>query len=125
MNSTSPPRSGPSPLWIATIAAVLGAGAWVACDAATGRREAWDSPLYFAAVMPLLALASGILGFTAPGRAAVIALAMAAGQFAALFAMNGLGSLFPIGIVLFLLFALPSAAAAWVGGRLRRRRAVP
>lgn len=104
-------------------ATVVGAAAWLAVGAATGRREAWDGSEYYVIVMPLLALASGALGYAAPGSAFLIAYAIALGQFSALLAKNGLGSLFPIGMVVFLVLALPNWAAAWAGGRLRTGRA--
>ena len=77
------------------IATATGAAAWFLLGAATGKHEAWDSPLYLAVVLPILALASGVLGYMAPGCAVSISLGMAAGQFVALLVQTGLGSLFP------------------------------
>ena len=109
---------------VAALAAAAGAAAWIATCAASGEREAFDSPAYFALALPALAVASGCLGYAAPSRAGAIALAAAAGQCAAMLVRSGeIGSLFPLGLVFMLLLALPNYAAARLGKWLRLRRA--
>ena len=104
------------------LAAAAGAAAWLAVSALSGRSDPFDAPEYWALGLPTLAAACGLLGYAAPGRAWTIALAAAAGQFAAMIGRSGeLGNLFPIGLVLLLVLALPDYGAARLGERWRLR----
>src|SRR5262245_57204584 len=80
--------------WVATLA--LGFAGWIALGALTHRREAWDGAWYFLALLPALSICAGIAGWLSPRRAWLVAPALAAGQFAALFVQNpGGGNLWP------------------------------
>lgn len=107
------------------LAAAAGAAVWVGVMAASGRREAWDSGLYWSYGMPLMFLVSGVLGFAFPERPWRWALAGFAGQAAAAFVQNPTANLLPLGLVLFFVLSLPCMAGARIGAALRsglRRR---
>jgi len=108
---------------MALIAALAGAGLWLALAAVGGRVEAWDSPLYFPVGLPLAVVAAAVLGALAPRRAWRWGGWLMAGQGTALLVSAGPGSLLPLGLVLFALLALPCMAGALVGAWLRRRSA--
>ena len=57
------------------IAVATGAGSWIAVTMISGRREAWDSPLYWMAGYPA---GIGIVGILALPGTAVAAIAAAA-----------------------------------------------
>ena len=103
------------------LAAAAGAAVWLGVMAATGRREAWDSGLYWSLGMPLMFLVSGALGYFFPERTWRWALAGFGGQAAAAFVRNPSGNLLPLGLILFLVLSLPCMAGARIGAALRRR----
>jgi len=103
------------------IAAAAGAAVWLAISFLTDRREAWDSPAYFAVALPALALLSAVLGYLSPARSWRYAAAIALAQFAAMIVRDGVGSLFPLGIVAFAILAIPNAAATYAGSLVRAR----
>ena len=49
--------------WAYTLSALVGAGSWIAVAQMTGRREAWDSEIYFSALLPGLWVCCAGLGF--------------------------------------------------------------
>jgi peptidoglycan/LPS O-acetylase OafA/YrhL len=103
------------------LAAAAGAVVWLGIMAASGRREAWDSGLYWSYGMPLMFLVSGALGYAFPVRTWRWALAGFGGQAAAAFVRNPSGNLLPLGLVLFLVLSVPCMAGARIGAALRRR----
>ena len=105
------------------IAALAGAGLWLALAALGGRAEAWDSPLYFPVGLPLAILVAALLGALAPVRAWRWGGWLMGGQGAALLLTVGPGSLLPLGLVLFAVLALPCMLGALAGAWLRRRLA--
>lgn len=117
--SPRPARSLPA---VALVFA-LGALAWIALGALAGRREAWDSPLYYAVMLPLAAVVCFV---AARGRAAAFGvwpIAFAAGQLAgSLVVARGERSLWPLSLVALAVLSAPSWIAAYLGSRLRRAR---
>jgi peptidoglycan/LPS O-acetylase OafA/YrhL len=108
-----------APWWIAVIA---GAALWFAAAAAAGQREAWDAPAYWSVVYPAALLVSAALGYGWPERPWRWPLALFAAQFVAMCVRNGeLGNLWPLGLALFAVLALPGVLAARFGARLARR----
>lgn len=102
------------------IAIAAGALLWFACAGLAGRREAWDSGLYWVLFYPLALAVSAYLGYRYPERPWRWPLALFLGQCLALGIRNGeLGNLFPLGIVVFGVLALPGIAAAKFGARKR------
>jgi hypothetical protein len=116
-----PRRDRPAPAWaVGALAVVLGAVLWIGASVLGGRREAWDSAAYWALAYPLALLAAALLGWRFPDRPARWAWLLFAGQFVGMVLRNGeLGGLWPLGLVLFGVLALPAVLLA----RLAARRA--
>ena len=107
---------------IALAAAItLGAVSWLVVAHVTGRREAWDSELYFTAVLPSMALLAGLLAFVAPERPWQWAFWPFAGQAAVAFIQNPTASLMPLGLIVFAFFGAFCLIPAYLGAWLRRR----
>ncbi|HZM00509.1 MAG TPA: hypothetical protein VFD43_09685 [Planctomycetota bacterium] len=108
----------------AALALALAAGVAVelGVTALSGRAESWDAPIYWKAGYPGLIAASAALGWLAPQRPWRWALAAMLGQFGTMMLRKGEASLWPLGLVLSLVLALPGMAAAQLlaGWRLRR-----
>ncbi|HQR21110.1 MAG TPA: hypothetical protein PKV98_09590 [Burkholderiaceae bacterium] len=103
------------------IAAAIGAALWIAASVVSGRREAWDASAYWALAYPAAIVASALLGYFFPTRAWRWPLALFAAQFVAMVVRNGeLGGLWPLGLMLFAVLALPSMLAAHVAARIGR-----
>lgn len=125
MNTSTPTSSNPrfkNLPWIAAI--VLGFVAWFVLAAVTVRREAWDDPRYYLALLLALSIYAGVAGWLSPERAWLVAPALAAGQFAGLCVQNPGGSnLWPLSLAIIGALHVPALLLALLGGRLRRRRA--
>jgi len=107
----------------ALLAAVTGFVLWLAASVLTGRREAWDSSLYWAFFYPMALFACGVLAFFHPRRAATWAFVLFAFQFVAMCVRNAeIGSLWPLGLILFAVLALPGVFVARLAVRMRERR---
>lgn len=106
------------------IAFFAGATLWFAASALSGKREAWDAAAYWVLAYPIALLLCACLGYAYPYRSWRWPLVLFEAQFIAMCIRNGeLGSLWPLGIVLFLVVALPgilaAGLAAQLGGRSR------
>ena len=110
--------------WLLVAAAGAGALIWVLISTASGKREAWDSSLYFSVGMPAVCLLAGALGFLSRSEPGAGVLAPLAGQFLAMLLMVGPGNLLPLGIIVFGVLAIPpmivARLAAYVQSRLAR-----
>jgi hypothetical protein len=114
----------PSGTALAT-AITLGALSWLMVAYVTGRREAWDSELYFTVVLPSLGLLAGLLAFVAPERPWRWAFWPFAGQAAVAFIQNPTANLMlmPVGLIAFAFFGALCLIPAYLGAWLRRRLA--
>lgn len=102
------------------IAAVLGAAAWWVTSVLNGSREAWDGAGYWSLAYPLSILACALLGYHYPIRAWRWAGVMFLAQFVVMCVRNGeLGSLWPLGLLMFAVLALPGVAAAMIAAGIR------
>lgn len=112
------------PVAIAIVAGIL---AWDLVRLIGSRGEAWDDPNYWVVGYPLMLATSFMLGLGFPDRPWRWALVIVAAQAAwALFlglATDGSVSLFPLGLAMFAVLALPCVAAAYAGKWLARRLA--
>ena len=112
------------PVAIATVAGIL---AWDLVRLIGARREAWDDPNYWVVGYPLMLATAFMLGLGFPERPWRWALVIVAAQAGwALFlgmATDGSVSLFPLGLAMFAVLALPCVAAAYAGQWLARRLA--
>jgi hypothetical protein len=101
------------------VAAVAGLVLWFGASLITGRREAWDAGIYWSLFYPLALAASGLLGYFHPQRAWRWPFILFGFEFVAMCIRNGeLGSLWPLGLVLFAGLALPGVVVARLGARL-------
>jgi len=83
----------------------------------SGRREAWDSPVFWTAGLPIAAL---IARFVATGSDWLWAAIIAPSQVLTMMARSGeIGSLWPLTLVLSFILSGPFVAAAFVGSRFR------
>jgi hypothetical protein len=101
--------------WFYLAALALGIVVWAAITSVSGRREAWDSSLYFSVGMPLVCAGSMVLAILEPAHSWRWGVIPFAGQFLAMLAAEGVGNLLPLGIVVFGIFSVPAIVAARVG----------
>ena len=105
----------------AVIASAIGFALWFVTSLVTGKREPWDASAYWSVAYPLALLACGVLGCAYPQRPWRWALVLFASQFLAMCVRNGeLASLWPLGLALFAVLALPGVVLATVAARFRR-----
>jgi len=101
------------------VAVVLGAILWQGTAMLGGRREAWDSPLYWTWTYPACVVIAGVLGYIAPAKAWRWALALMLAQAVTLATSTSSFGLLPLGMILFGVLAVPPAIVASMGARLR------
>jgi hypothetical protein len=107
--------------WFYLIAAVCGAAIWYFVAAASGRREAWDSGLYYTLGMPAVCAVAFGAGFFSPVRAWRWGVMPLAGQFVWMLLAQGVGNLLPLGIIVFAVLSVPSILTANFGAFLGRK----
>ena len=112
------------PLWASATTTGVGAATWVYTAWVGGRREAWDSELYFLFVIPAIALMAAVVAFFVPDRFWRWAMLPFAGQALVAFIQNPTANLLPIGLLVFALHGalciIPAAAGAAIGRRVAR-----
>lgn len=107
----------------ALLAVAVGVALEVWVSLATGRREAWDSGVYWSVGLPIAILVAGGIGYLSRGRGWLAAALIAPGQVLAMAYRSGSSpTLWPLTLALACLLGLPFALVAWGGQRLRRRR---
>jgi hypothetical protein len=114
------PRSVAIALSVAT-----GALLELVIGALSGRREAWDSAIYWTQGLPVAMLAAGLIGFVSARRDWLWTAAVVPSQVTAMMFRNGdiLGSLglWPLMVALTSVLSAPFVVAAFLGSRFRRR----
>jgi len=104
------------------VTATVGVVLWVIASVVTGKREPCDSPAYWVVVYPAAILACAFLGYVYPERPWRRALVLFEAQFLAMAVRNGeLGNLWPLGMALFAVIALPGVLAATLSSRFAAR----
>jgi hypothetical protein len=102
------------------LAAAAGATLWYGASILAGVREAWDAASYWSVVYPLALAACIALGYGFPRGHWRWPTVLFAAQFVAMWIRNGeLGALWPLGLALFGVLALPGLAASRLGAWLR------
>ena len=104
------------------VALAAGASLWLGTAAVSGRREAWDSPLYWSAAYPLCIALAALLAYLAPERPGRWSFSVMLVQpIAMVLASRGDFGLLPLGLILFAALALPAFAVAKVAASFRVR----
>jgi hypothetical protein len=86
---------------------------------ATGRREAWDSSLYWTVGLPATVLTSVVIGYLSRGRAWLSTLAIVPAHVLTMMVRSGeLGGLWPLTVALSAILSAPFVGASWIGSRL-------
>ena len=93
---------------------------WLATMAASGKREAWDSGLYWIGAYPLAILLAAWLGYEFPRHAWRWGLAIMLAQAVTLAATSLDFSMLPLGLIVFSILALPLVGAAMLAAWLTR-----
>jgi hypothetical protein len=106
--------------WTYSIAALAGAGTWIAISHMSARQEAWDSKLYFTFALPGLWLFCFVLGLLAPAGAWRWGFVVFIAQAVAMIVQAPGGNLLPLGLLLFAFFGAIGALPAEIGAGLRR-----
>ncbi len=91
----------------------------------SGRREAWDSPLYFMVGVPAMCLVIFVLGYRFPQRAWRWALSMAIGQSVAMVLGGGSASLWPLAIIAMTVVSIPQFVVTMIASGIAKNRAPP
>jgi cytochrome bd-type quinol oxidase subunit 2 len=100
----------------------LGVAVWLLPWLLLGRKEAWDHWSYFLVSLPLMAFLAAYAGYRAKSRAWRWPLTLVCAQFFTALLLGGFGNLFPLGIAVLVVFALPMMITASVGAWFARRR---
>jgi hypothetical protein len=87
----------------------------------SGRREAWDSSLYWAAAYPLAIALAGVLGYLAVERPWRWGLVIMLAQAVTLAAASNSFGLLPLGLVMFAVLAVPPMLVARLAAGVRTR----
>jgi hypothetical protein len=110
------------PLWASFVVVGVGAATWIFVAVTGGRREAWDSELYFVFVLPVIALTAGIVSYKVPIRTWRWAMFPFAAQALVMFVQEPAGNLLPLGLIMFFIFGalclIPARIGALVASRL-------
>jgi len=104
------------------LTAAVAVAAWLVPWLLLGRKEAWDHWTYFVVSIPIMSIVAAYAGFRAGSRWWRWPLTLVIAQFATALLLGGFGNLFPLGIIVFLVFAAPMAITAAVAARIARRR---
>jgi hypothetical protein len=102
-----------------SIAAVAGVALWWVATLLTSKREPWDAAVYWVLAYPLAVLTCTLLGYKYPERSWRWPLVLFEAQFIAMCVRSGeLGSLWPMGMLLFAVLSVPGIVAARWAARL-------
>ena len=90
---------------------------------ASGRREAWDSPVYWTVGVPSAFLGAAAIGYLAAGTAWRAALLIVPAQVAAMMYRTGEpGNLWPLTVALSFVMGLPFLLVSYLASRRRKSR---
>ena len=104
--------------WPLLAATLLGLALWSLASLLTTRREPWDGSLYWVLVYPASLVACAALAYRAPQQPVLMSLVLFESQFLAQGVRAGdPGNLWPLGMVLFAVIAVPGIIAATVAAR--------
>jgi hypothetical protein len=104
------------------VAGLAGVLLWLGTSALSGRREAWDSSLYWSVAYPLAIAIAGVLGYLATDRPWRWGLLIMLAQAVTLAAASSSFGLLPLGLILFAVLAVPPMLVARLAAGLRTRQ---
>lgn len=107
------------------ISFIAGLAICLLITATSGRKEAWDAPLYFTIGIPVMCLVIFAISYKYPQRAWRWALSMAIGQSVAMVLGGGSASLWPLAIIAMTVVSLPQFIAAKVAGGIAQKTTPP
>jgi len=107
--------------WGYVLAAFAGVVLWLATAALTGRKEAWDSSIYWTATYPLAIAVSGLFGYVLPERAWRWGLVVMLAQALTLALAASSFGLLPLGLFMFAVLAVPPMIAGHLAAGIRLR----
>ncbi len=111
------------PLWASLATLGVGAATWLAVAMFGGRREAWDSELYFVLAMPVIAVTAGIVSYVVPVRTWRWAMFPFAAQALVMVVMDpSSASMLPLGLIVFCIFGAMCLIPARIGVLAARKR---
>jgi peptidoglycan/LPS O-acetylase OafA/YrhL len=119
-----PMARAPSDVLPVAIAIVAGVLSWDLVRLLGERREAWDDPDYWLVAFPLMLFTAFLLGLAFRDRPWRWVAAMLGAQAAWALLLSVIAdeaSLFPLGLLMFALLAVPCLAAAYAGRMLGER----
>lgn len=91
--------------------------------ALSGRREAWDSALFWTLGLPIACLASALIGYLSRATDWKWTLVVAPSQVMTMMIGSGeVGNLWPLTLAASTILSAPFFVASFVGSRLRRSR---
>ena len=104
------------------VALLIGVSAQLIPQLVSGREPDTEATLWVLGSFPLMIVASGVLGFASPSRPSLWAIAIVLGDFVTglLTARGGL-NLLPLGLLLYVLYAIVYVLVGHGGAYLRRR----
>jgi hypothetical protein len=103
------------------LAVAGGAAIWIVIAQVSGRKEAWDSGLYFSVGIPAVCALAFVLALFQPTRIWRWGILPMAGQLVAMLLTAGGGNLLPLGVILMGVLSVPAILAAWVATLLTAR----
>jgi peptidoglycan/LPS O-acetylase OafA/YrhL len=107
--------------WAWAIAALAGGAGWLVISKLTGKREAWDSDLYFSWFLPSIWLIIGVLAYYVPERSWRWAFIPFGAQAVVAFVQNPTASLLPLGLMVFAVYGALCLIPAVIGMSIRKR----
>jgi hypothetical protein len=107
--------------WAWAIAALAGGAGWLVISKLTGKREAWDSDLYFSWFLPSIWLIIAVLAYYVPERAWRWAFIPFGAQAVVAFVQNPTASLLPLGLMVFAVYGALCLIPAVIGVSIRKR----
>ena len=104
-----------------SVAAASGIALWVMTMVISGRREAWDAPIYWNVAYPLAVIVSAVLGYVVPQRPWRWAVTLMLAQAGTLAVTAASFQLLPLGLITFAMLSLPLVVSAKLASVIRRR----
>jgi hypothetical protein len=110
--------------WLYVVSALSGILVWTLVSTGTGRREAWDSGAYYQIGLPALCVVSAVLGYLEPERPWRWGAVPLVAQAVVMLATQGVGNLWPLGLIVNGVLAVPPILTARLGAFVRTRNNV-